>query len=94
MTSTDYRAQGQTLEAVVVDIGKMPSFSLSPFNAYVALSRSRGRKTIRLLRDFDDALFTNHPSDDLRTEDIRLHEQDEETKQWHRNGYEEDSIVQ
>lgn len=51
---TDYRAQAQTLEHCVVDIGTPPTGQLTPFNAYVALSRSRGRDTIRLLRDFDE----------------------------------------
>jgi ATP-dependent exoDNAse (exonuclease V) alpha subunit len=37
---TDYRGQGQTIEYVIVDVGKPPSFALSAFNAYVALSRS------------------------------------------------------
>ncbi|KAH9163435.1 hypothetical protein EDB89DRAFT_1859947 [Lactarius sanguifluus] len=46
---TDYKSQGQTLECVIVDIAKPPSGCLTAFNAYVALSRSRGRKTIRLL---------------------------------------------
>jgi hypothetical protein len=41
---------------------------------YVGLSRSRGRETIRLLRDFDDNLFIRHPSEDLRIEDERIDE--------------------
>ena len=69
---TDYKAQGQTMECVIVDLGKPPSGGLTGFNVYVALSRSRGRSTIRLLRDFDEKLFTEHPSEDLRREDIRL----------------------
>ncbi|KAH7905837.1 hypothetical protein BJ138DRAFT_1017168, partial [Hygrophoropsis aurantiaca] len=69
---TDYRAQGQTIEHVLVDIAKPPTFKLTAFNAYVALSRSRGRDTIRLLRDFETELLTTHPSEDLREEDIRL----------------------
>ncbi|KII87046.1 hypothetical protein PLICRDRAFT_112999 [Plicaturopsis crispa FD-325 SS-3] len=69
---TDFKSQGQTLERLLADIGKVSSGSLNPFNAYVALSRSRGRDTIRLLRDFDDKLFTQHPSEDLRVEDARL----------------------
>ncbi|KIK74992.1 hypothetical protein PAXRUDRAFT_835834 [Paxillus rubicundulus Ve08.2h10] len=69
---TDFRSQGQTIEHVLVDIGKTVNFGITPFNAYVALSRSRGRDTIRLLRDFDNALFTSHPSEDLREEDARL----------------------
>jgi len=69
---TDYKSQGQTIEYVIIDIGKPPTGTLSPFSAYVALSRSRGRDTIRLLRDFDDNLFQNHPSDALRREMTRL----------------------
>ena len=69
---TDYKSQGQTIEYVIIDIGKPPTGSLSPFSVYVALSRSRGRDTIRLLRDFDVNLFQNHPSEALRTEMMRL----------------------
>jgi hypothetical protein len=47
---------------------------------YVALSRSRGRKTIRLLRDFDEKLFTVHPNEHLRREDARLEKLEDETK--------------
>jgi len=56
----------------IIDIGKPPTGTLSPFSAYVVLSRSRGRDTIRLLRDFDDNLFQNHPSEVLRREMTRL----------------------
>lgn len=76
---TDYKAQGQTMEYVIVDISKPPTGSLSPFSVYVALSRSRGRKTIRILRDFDPALLMHHPSEDLRTDMARLEQLDEET---------------
>ncbi|KIM56878.1 hypothetical protein SCLCIDRAFT_131593, partial [Scleroderma citrinum Foug A] len=38
-----------------------PRGQLTPFNAYVALSRSRSRVGIRLLQDFDERLFTHHP---------------------------------
>ncbi|KDN38232.1 hypothetical protein RSAG8_09631, partial [Rhizoctonia solani AG-8 WAC10335] len=69
---TDYRSQGQTIKKVIVDIARPPSGGLTPFNAYVALSRSSGRRTIRLLRDFDDALFQQPPSQSLVAEDRRL----------------------
>jgi hypothetical protein len=69
---TDHKAQGQTLERVLVDIGTTQRFPVTPFAAYVALSRSRGRDTIRLLRNFDDTIFTRHPSEYLRREDERL----------------------
>ncbi|KAF6745923.1 ATP-dependent DNA helicase PIF1 [Ephemerocybe angulata] len=70
---TDYKSQGQTIEKVIIDIGKPPDNELSPFNAYVALSRGRGRDSIRLLRDFNPDLFTTHPSENLREEMSRLH---------------------
>lgn len=79
---TDYRSQGQTINPVVIDIGPPPSGGLTPFNAYVALSRGQSRDSIRLLRDFDDKLFTQHPSEYLRIEDERLIELDKQTKEW------------
>ena len=79
---TDHKAQGQTLEYLVADIGPVPEkFGISPLGAYVALSRGRGREQIRLLRDFDDDLFTKHPSEDLRIEDERLDKLTELTKE-------------
>lgn len=77
---TDFKAQGQTIESVVVDLGKPPSGNLTGFNAYISLSRSRGRNTIRLLRDFDERLFTVHPNEHLRKEDARLERLEDETK--------------
>ncbi|KAF8262735.1 hypothetical protein EI94DRAFT_1600970 [Lactarius quietus] len=71
---TDYKSQGQTIECVIVDLGKPPSGSLTAFNTYVALSRSRGRKTIRLLRDFDENLFMARPDEQLHREDLHLAE--------------------
>ena len=53
---TDYWSHGQTIKYIVVDLGKVPSGALSPFNMYVALLRSRGHDTIWLLWDFDDKL--------------------------------------
>ena len=77
---TDYKAQGQTMECVIVDISKPPSGKLSPFSIYVALSRSRGWDTIRILRDFDPELLMHHLSEDLRVEMARLERLDERTK--------------
>ena len=65
---TNYKAQGQTMECIIVDISKPPSGSLSPFSMYVVLSRSRGQKMIHILRDFDPTLFMHHPSKDLRAD--------------------------
>ena len=78
---TDYKSQGQTMEYVIVDISKPPTGQLSPFSVYVALSRSRGRGTIRILRDFDPSLLLHHPSDDLRKEMERLELLNEQTKE-------------
>jgi hypothetical protein len=69
---TDYKAQGQTMECVLVDLSKPPTGALNRFNAYIALSRGRGRNTIRLLREVDTKLFTEHPSEILHEEDVRL----------------------
>ena len=71
---TDYRSQGQTIRNVIVDIGKPLTNELSLFNVYVALSRSSGRRTIRLLRGFDDKLFTKSVGEELTLEDERLAE--------------------
>ena len=79
---TDYRAQGQTIPYVVVDIASPPTSGLSLFNLYVALSRSSGRNTIRLLRDFDDATFLQGHVAELLEEDERLEELDISTKEW------------
>lgn len=77
---TDHKSQGQTLDYAIVDIGIMRRFPVDPFAAYVALSRSRGRKSIRLLRDFDPGIFTKHLSESLRLEDQRLNGLSEQTR--------------
>ena len=77
---TDYRAQGQTIPYVVVDLAQPPTGALTPFNAYVALSRSSGRDTIRLIRDFNDALFTTPACSVLEAEDKRLEFLDQATR--------------
>ncbi|KAJ7266935.1 hypothetical protein B0H12DRAFT_1200858 [Mycena haematopus] len=69
---TDYKSQGQTIQYVYIDLEPPPRGKLTPFSAYVALSRSRGRDHIRLLRGFDPDLFTTHPNLDLAVEDARL----------------------
>ncbi|TFY67448.1 hypothetical protein EVJ58_g1608 [Rhodofomes roseus] len=80
---TDYRAQGQTIPCVIVDIASPPSGSdLTLFNIYVALSRSAGRETIRLLRDFDERLLFKPIDVALQVEDERLDKLDGETRRW------------
>jgi hypothetical protein len=79
---TDFRSQGQTIVPVIVDIGRPPTGKLTAFNAYVMLSRAKGRRWIRLLRDFDEQLFQQHPSEYLRMEDERLKILEGETTEW------------
>jgi len=69
---TDYCSQAQTIEHCIIDLSTPPTGKLTPFNTYVALSQSHGRNTVRLLRDFDEHLFTHHPSEHLRIEDEQL----------------------
>ncbi|KAF8076845.1 hypothetical protein FPV67DRAFT_1472856 [Lyophyllum atratum] len=80
---TDYRSQGQTLPYVLIDIASPPTGTLTLFNLYVALSRSSGRETIRLLRDFSDNLFKVSHDPALMMEDDRLAEMDSVTKVWY-----------
>ena len=79
---TDYRAQGQTIPYVLIDIASPPTSGLSLFNLYVALSRSSGRNTIRLLRDFDDDMFLQAHVPELLEEDERLAGLDLITRRW------------
>ena len=70
----------QLLQPIVNSIPSyvgMWNVQLSP---YVALSRSSGRSSIRLLRDFDSKVFQAAHSPDLLTEDDRLKALDAETQ--------------
>ncbi|KAJ8594168.1 hypothetical protein M405DRAFT_918806, partial [Rhizopogon salebrosus TDB-379] len=80
---SDYRAQGQTIGHVLVDIATPPTGGLNLFNLYVALSRSSGRETIRLMRDFDQKHFQAAHTPELTREDDRLRIiLDEQTSEW------------
>ena len=80
---TDYHSQGQTIHYVLIDIGPPPHGTLSLFNLYVALSRSSGRETIRLLCDFDDKMFQATHDSELLKEDARLDDLDQKTLMWY-----------
>ncbi|KAF8225662.1 hypothetical protein L208DRAFT_1068763, partial [Tricholoma matsutake] len=55
---TNYKSQGQTIEQVIVDLAKPSSGGpLTPFNAYVALSQSRGHDSIWLWWECQEGLF-------------------------------------
>lgn len=75
---TDFRSQGQTTKKVIADIGTPPSGKLTPFNAYVALPRSRERCCVRLMKD----CLRTHPNKHVRKEDERLSRLDEEIAEW------------
>ena len=63
-------------------IAQPPPGTLSLFNLYVALSRSLGQDTIRLLRDFDERHFLSCHDTHLMDEDDRLEKLDQITKEW------------
>ena len=69
---TDFKSQGQTIDTLIADLRDTPTGKISSFSAYVTLSRSRGRDSIRVLSDFDDRLFRSHPNADLEAEMQRL----------------------
>ena len=82
---TDYKAQGQTMESVLIDIAKPPGKPLSNFNYYVAISRSRGRESIRLLRPFNAKDLERGIPHSLMDEDDRLERLNNYTKTWYRD---------
>ena len=91
---TDYRSQGQTIPYVIVDIGSPPTGTLSLFNLYVALSRSSGRDSIRLLRDFKDEPFRGSHNPALMAEDERLENLDKMTQEWYQRLFPRQAIRQ
>jgi hypothetical protein len=83
---TDYRSQGQTMKYAIIDIADPPTGKpLSLFHIYVALSRTRGRDYIRLLRPFSHRIFSSHLPDELLDEDERLESMDRQTREWWSN---------
>jgi len=50
---TDYHSRGQTIPRIIVDIAFPPTSKLSLSNLYLALSKSLGQGTIKLLQEFD-----------------------------------------
>ena len=82
---TDYKSQGQTIEYVIIDIGKPPTGTLTILQLRGTFTKQRKGHTIRLLtlRDFDINLFQNYPYEALRTEMKRLEDLIETTrKDW------------
>ncbi|KAF8835139.1 hypothetical protein BDN67DRAFT_913561 [Paxillus ammoniavirescens] len=79
---TDYRSQGQTVPAVVINIGSLPTRGLSLLNLYVTLSRSRGSETIRLLQEFDEKYFKVAQVHELTAKEKRLGDLCQQTSTW------------
>ncbi|KAG8726421.1 hypothetical protein FRC12_023412, partial [Ceratobasidium sp. 428] len=79
---TDYRSQGQTISAAIVDIATPPRGQLKRPNVYVALSRCSGLENIRILRDFDRTILKKPLELELKQEDERLEALNLETEQW------------
>ncbi|KAF8593952.1 hypothetical protein BDV93DRAFT_407382, partial [Ceratobasidium sp. AG-I] len=74
---TDYRSQGQTISAAIIDIADPPTGrGLTSHNLYVALSRCPGRDSIQILRDFDQSILKKPLQFELMEEDIRLEKLD------------------
>jgi len=60
---TDIKAQAQIIPWLIADLANPPTRKLLLFSAYMTLSRCGGRDEIRLLRDFDKAIFLKHPNE-------------------------------
>ncbi len=57
------------IEHLWVDLGMPLKGYLTPFNAYVTLSRAPGQNNVQLVRDFEDSLFMTTPCEALERED-------------------------
>ncbi len=77
---TDWKAEGQMMEHIIVDLAELRVNTLDVFHTYVASSQLRGRETIRLLQDFRHELLQKHPSVHLIPEDKHLRVLNEFTK--------------
>jgi hypothetical protein len=60
-TFTDYKVQGQTIQPVIVDLGRTPTGKLNQFNTYVTMLQGTGRVNLRLLCDFNIELLQPTP---------------------------------
>jgi hypothetical protein len=80
---TDYRSQGETISAAIIDIADPPtSCKLNSANLYVALSRFPGRDSIRILQDFNQAILKKELEYELLKEDNRLEGLDALNESW------------
>ncbi|SJL04870.1 uncharacterized protein ARMOST_08241 [Armillaria ostoyae] len=83
---THHKGQGQTLDYVKVDLADPPRHPIDAFHAYVALSRSHGQSTVRILRPFNIGVLMTPLCLELTIEDVRLETLDEITQERFENG--------
>lgn len=83
---THHKGQGQTLDYVIIDLADPPKHSLDVFHAYIALSHSCGRQTIRLLQGFNLDVLMTPPSPEVTVEDTGLAELHQKTKEKYERG--------
>ena len=69
---TDYKCQGRTLDAAIVDLNDARSLQ----NVYVMLSRCRTLKNLAILQPFSFKKIYNHLSEEFRREFYRLEAMD------------------
>ncbi|KAG8736123.1 hypothetical protein FRC10_009668 [Ceratobasidium sp. 414] len=80
---TDYRLQGQTISAAIIDIACPPTGGkLNQPNVYVVLSRCSGRDNIQILRDFDRNILKKLLEPELTKEDEWLEALDSPTERF------------
>jgi len=71
---TAYKAQGKTLDKVIIDLSRPPTGSLDSAYAYVALSRSKSLNGIAILRDFNEQILNMKYGKNYNDEIIRLND--------------------
>lgn len=69
---TDYKCQGETYDAAIVDLAKPSKGKSNLSSVYVPLSRVRNLEDLAILRPFENSRLTPPPNDDLEFEIKRL----------------------
>jgi hypothetical protein len=79
---TDYKSQGKTLEAAIVDINGCKTLQ----NVYVMLSRCRRLEDLAVVRGVPSKKIYTRLSEEFRKEFWRLEARDRQTKSWYEKG--------
>ena len=69
---TAHKAQGKTLNKVIIDLSKPSKGKLDDNFVYVALSRAKKLDNVLILRDFEESVLLSKISEDLLIENHRL----------------------